>query len=86
MRTTIDMQDTLLRAAKIRASERGETLKDLINRAIAHELGLSAAPRAKAGRVRLPLVGRGTEPKVLITNEDIADAFDAEDVARYSTS
>jgi hypothetical protein len=32
MRTTIDMPPTLMRAAKSRAAEHGESLKDLVNR------------------------------------------------------
>lgn len=83
MRTTIDMPPTLMRAAKARAAERGESLKELVNRAVAHELGLPSAPKAKAGRVALPLIGRGAVPEVLITNEDIAAALDAEDIDRY---
>jgi hypothetical protein len=83
MRTTVDMPPTLLRAAKARAAERGESLKDLVNRAVAHELGLPSVPRAKAGRVTLPLIGRGATPGVLVTNEDIAAALDADDIERY---
>jgi hypothetical protein len=45
--------------------------------------GLPSAPKAKAGRVTLPLIGRGAAPEVLITNEDIAAALDADDIARY---
>jgi hypothetical protein len=85
MRTTIDMPNSLMRAAKARAAEHGESLKDLVNRAIAHEVGLPSAPRAKAGRVSLPLIGRDAEPTVLVTNEDIEDAFDAEDAERYTS-
>jgi hypothetical protein len=84
MRTTIDMPSSLMRAAKAQAAERGESLKDLVNRAVAHEVGLPNAPRAKAGRVSLPLIGVGAEPTVLITNEDIEAAFDAEDVERHT--
>ena len=86
MRTTIDMPDALMRAAKVRAGERGESLKDLVNRAIAHELGLAAAPRQKAGRVSLPLVGRNATPTVVITNDDIESALDADDIERYGSS
>src|ERR1700743_2202822 len=82
-RTTIDMPPALMRAAKARAAEHGESLKDLVNRAVAHELGLPSAPRAKVGRVTLPLIGRGAVPDVLVTNEDIASALDAEDIERY---
>ena len=85
MRTTIDMPTNLMRAAKARAAEQGETLKDLVNRAVAHEIGLPSAPKGKTGRVTLPLIGRGAEPTVLVTNDDIADALEADDVERYTT-
>lgn len=85
MRSTIDMPDPLMRAAKARAADRGESLKDLVNRAVARELGLPGVPRAKAGRVTLPLVARDAEPAVLVTNEDIEAAFDAEDVERHTS-
>ena len=83
MRTTIDMPTTLMRAAKARAAEHGESLKDLVNRAVAHEVGLPVTPGGKTGRVTLPLIAGVATPTVLVTNEDIADAFDAEDVERY---
>jgi hypothetical protein len=83
MRTTIDMPPTLMRAAKARAAERGESLKDLVNRAVAHEVGLPVTPKGKTGRVTLPLIAQDATSTVLVTNEDIADAFDAEDVERY---
>ena len=85
MRTTIDMPTSLMRAAKARAAEHGESLKDLVNRAIAHELGLPAAPQEKMGRVTLPLIGHGTAPAVLVTNDDIEAALEAEDIERYTT-
>lgn len=84
MRTTIDLPPTLMRAAKARAAERGESLKDLVNRAVAHEVGLPVTPRGKAGRVTLPLIARDATPTVLVTNENIADAFDAEDIQRHA--
>ena len=86
MRTTIDVPDALIRAAKARAADRGESLKDLVNRALAHELGLSSVPKRKAGRVTLPLVARDATPAVLVTNDDIAAALEAEDADRYSAS
>jgi hypothetical protein len=84
MRTTIDMPSNLMRAAKARAAEDGESLKDLVNRAVAREVGLPATPKGKTGRVTLPLIARDATPSVLVTNADIADAFDAEDVERYA--
>ena len=84
MRTTIDMPDALMRAAKARAADRGESLKDLVNRALAHELGLPSVPKRKTGRVTLPLIARDAAPMVLVTNDDIATALEAEDIERYS--
>ena len=83
MRTTIDMPPTLMRAAKARAVEEGESLKDLVNRAVAREIGLPATAKGKSGRVTLPLIARDATPTVLITNDGSADAFDAEDVERF---
>jgi len=77
------MPPTLMRAAKARAAEQGESLKDLVTRAVARELGLPATAKGKAGRVTLPLIARDATPAILVTNEDIADAFDAEDVERH---
>jgi hypothetical protein len=85
MRTTIDMPDALMRAAKARAAERGESLKDLVNRALAHELGVPSGATRKTGRVTLPLIGRDATPSVRITNDDIAAALEAEDIERYSS-
>ena len=73
-----------MRAAKARAAERGESLKDLVNRALAHELGVPSVPTRKAGRVTLPLVARDSAPAVLVTNDDIAAALEAEDIERYT--
>lgn len=80
------MPDVLMRAAKARAAEHGESLKDLVNRALAHELGLPSARKRKTGRVTLPLVARNAAPAVLVTNDDIADALEAEDIERYTAS
>jgi hypothetical protein len=83
MRTTIDLPPTLMRAAKARAAEQGESLKDLVGRALAREVGLPAVPTGKTGRVTLPLIARGAAPTVLVTNDDIAEALDADDVERF---
>jgi hypothetical protein len=79
------MPDSLMRAAKARAAERDESLKDLVNRAVARELGMTSTSRAKTGRVTLPLIAAGAGPAVLITNDDIAAVFDAEDIERYGS-
>ena len=83
MRTTVDMPAELMHAAKVRAAERGETLKDLVTRAIAHELRVPARS-ARAGRVSLPLVSGKGRPDASISNADIEAALDADDIDRYA--
>jgi hypothetical protein len=78
------MPAELMQAAKVRAAERGESLKDLVTRAVARELRVPAAQR-QSGRVSLPLVGREAEPSVEISNADIETALDAEDTHRYAS-
>ena len=82
MRTTVDLPDDLMRVAKTRAAERGESLKELLTRAVIHELGLPVSGRRPA-RVTLPLVGRDDEPKVTVTNADIEAALATEDAEKY---
>jgi len=83
MRTTVDMPAELMQAAKVRAAEGGETLKDLVTRAVAQELRIPARP-ARAGRVTFPLVGRDATPSVNVTNADIEAALEAEEIDRYA--
>jgi hypothetical protein len=82
MRTTIDLPSDLMQAAKVKATQRGESLKDLFTRAIAHEVGNAGRARP-AGRLAFPLIGRDSEPRVEVTNADIAAALEAEDIERY---
>jgi hypothetical protein len=42
--------------------------------------------KRKTGRAALPLIARDATPAILVTNDDIANALDAEDVERYSAS
>src|SRR5258708_25246548 len=83
MRTTVDMPAELMQAAKVRAAEGGETLNDLVTRAVAQELRIPARP-ARSGRVSFPLVGRDATPSVNVTNADIEAALEAEDIDRYA--
>ena len=82
MRTTIDLPDEVMQAAKVRAAQRRESLKDLFRRAVAHEVGAQGGSRA-GGRITLPLIGGGAGPTVELTNDDIAAVFEAEDIERY---
>lgn len=82
MRTTVDLPSGLLRAAKARAAERGESLKELFARAVVHELGLSGG-RHQDARVVLPLVGHDKGPRRKVTNPDIETALAVEDAEKY---
>jgi plasmid stability protein len=82
MRTTIDLPSDLMHAAKVRAAQRGESLKELFTRAIVHEVGTTGRSRP-AGRVAFPLIGTDSDPGVEVTNADIAAALEAEDIERY---
>lgn len=46
--------------------------------------GLQSTPERKAGRVTLPRIARDAPPTILVTNDDIAAALEAEDVERHS--
>lgn len=69
-----------MQAAKVRAAQRGESLKTLFARAIAHEVSSGVGTRAR-GRLQFPLIGRDEEPRVDV---DIEAVFHAEDVERYA--
>jgi hypothetical protein len=83
MRTTVDLPDDLIRAAKSRAAEQGESLKDLFARAIASEVGVPAARRSGAP-VTLPLIGVGADPTVEVTNADLEAALADVDAEKYA--
>ncbi|MGH3546504.1 MAG: hypothetical protein ACRDPW_11365 [Mycobacteriales bacterium] len=82
MRTTVELPADLMRAAKSHAATRGESLKELFTRAVADEIGGSAT-RNSSRRVTLPLVTGPGSSKVIVTNDDIAELFNAEDSEKY---
>jgi hypothetical protein len=82
MRTTVDLPDDLIRAAKARAAERGESLKELFTRLLSREVRTPAA-QLDGGNVSLPLIGRAGGPSVAVTNAEIEAALAAEDTERY---
>jgi hypothetical protein len=75
MRTTVELPPELMKAAKARAAEQGESLKALLARAVASELGKSRSVGKAAAHVRLPLFGNPRRKPVKITNEAIARAL-----------
>ena len=70
MRTTVVLPSELLRAAKSRSAERGESLKALLTRAVEAELGRPSLPTGIGPRVGLPLFG-GSGPAVRRSNADL---------------
>lgn len=82
MRTTVDLPDDLLRAAKARAAERGESLKDMFTRLLSREIRTPGG-QLDGGTVSLPLIGSADGPSVAVTNADIEAVLAAEDAERY---
>lgn len=78
MRTTVDLPAALFRQAKARAAARGESLKNLLTRAVAVEVGQDRGIGTRR-RVELPLFGDPSRPKVHLTGSDLARALAHED-------
>lgn len=80
MRTTVDLPDELMRAAKARAATRGESLKTLFVRAVTSEIG---RPRHQGRRVSFPLID-SDGPTVTQAQIEAADALaqDEDDLIR----
>jgi hypothetical protein len=77
------MPAELMQAARVKAAEQGETLKDLVTRAVARELHVPTGT-GRAGRLSLPLIGPDSSPGVIVTNADVETALDAENIERYA--
>lgn len=82
MRTTVELPPELMRAAKARAAEEGESLKDWFTSAVARALGRSPGAGASPPRP-WPVFGRPRTRKVRVTNAMLAEAQAGEDVEKY---
>ena len=82
MKTTLDLPDELMRAAKIRAAKEGRRLKDVVAELVRR--GLAEEPK-RAGRmlrkVRLPLVecAHDARQEKEMTPKRVADVLAQED-------
>ena len=76
MRTTLVLDDSLLRAARHRAAAHDTTLSEVINEALRQ---LISAPQSPARAVKLPTFGN-RKHRQKITPQDIARALDADAV------
>lgn len=79
MRTTVRLDDDLIKQAKIRAAEQGITLTQLIDESLRERLA-SRPPRTSVEPFRLPTYGEGgTRPGVnLDDNRALSDLMDEE--------
>jgi hypothetical protein len=84
MRTTVELPPDLLRTAKARSAERGESLKSLLARAVAAELGRSAGDASPQPRVRLPLFGGAAGARADLSNADLERVLGEADARRGS--
>ncbi len=75
MRATVDLPDDLFRRAKAPAALRGDSLKDLVVRAIETEIGgrNPAESGQRARRARLPLIWLRSGRKLDLTGFDFDD-------------
>jgi len=80
MRTTVELPPELMRTAKARAAERGESLKTWLTRAVAAALG-ETAPAGQP--VPWPVFGKPSSRKVRVTGDDLAAAEAGDDAEKY---
>ena len=85
MRTTVELPPELMKKAKAQAAARGESLKTLLTRAVASELGRSTRPVEPASRVQLPLFGNPKRKPVNVSARDIELALSEEDEAKLAS-
>jgi hypothetical protein len=81
MRTTVELPPELMRAAKARSAESGESLKTLLTRAVAAELEAHVVRRGPKTRVSLPLFGASGGTRMRLSNADLERALADADIA-----
>jgi hypothetical protein len=90
MRTTIDLPDSLLRQAKVRAALEGITLKELVTGYVAQGLQQDLAPRAAQPRQRStpPMIARAATGKPIpaLSADELAELEIQEDLEKYERS
>ncbi len=83
MRTTLDLPDDLMKRAKIAAVERGSTLRDVVADGLRKTLMESKPPKSKHLKLPALKLPKGHQIPAL-TNRQIAELFDAEDIAHLN--
>ena len=81
MKTTLEMPDTLFRRLKAHAAERGTSIKNIVNAAVARALSDPAKPSDRAGwRAAIGTIPPSRLKKI---NQAIEDAFERIDPADW---
>ena len=80
MRTTVELPPDLMRRAKARAAEKGESLKSLFKRAVVAELAKPGYLLERPGKVQLPVFGDPKGKSVQISNLAIARILAKDDI------
>jgi len=75
MKTTIDIPDDLLLAAKREALESGRTLRELVSRGLRQELAAPARPRRKRRAFRLVTVRGDLAPGLDLSSREAMHDF-----------
>lgn len=83
MRTTLDLPDELLKRAKIKAVERGTSLRELVGAALEHELNRPSEPKPMRKRARFPIFDSKAPGALRLTNAEIAKLEGDEDHRRH---
>lgn len=78
MRTTIDLPDDLVRAARVRAAASDESLKELFTRALTKELDRAARKQ----RRKLPVIGSSRPGRSSITPAELEQVLSDDDIDR----
>jgi plasmid stability protein len=78
MRTTLNIDDDLMRAVKVRAAQTDRTITELVEEALRHSLAATEKPAAKEFRFPVSTFsGKGINPEVDINSRgSLYDFFD----------
>ena len=75
MKTTVDLPDELLIAAKKRAAETRTSLREILSRSLRRELAPTTTPPTRARRVRWVTVSGGLPPGLDVSDRESMHRF-----------
>jgi hypothetical protein len=83
VKTTVELPDELLRRAKSTAATRGESLRDLLTRALAAHLDRADEARAEGQEAWRPLFGAARVEEVADVDAEVASALERVDLETW---